>query len=196
MPDENKTLEMTEEGRDELVRRLEGTNRRLRQEAAHALAALARERVDLVLNVTPALIDALMLPEAQTRWECLDALSEIAVVDPELVLDAFPGAEDSLFDDASASVRLAAFRFLCCYGAIAPECAAEAWPLLSEAVQCYHGDPEYREMLVCLREFARGDLGGDVKESLVARMSFDAQNGRGLMKAYSAEICSIVTEEA
>ena len=107
MSDENKTIEMTEENRDELVHKLEGTNRRMRQEAAHALAAMARERVDLVLDIAPALIDALMLPEAQTRWECLDALSEIAVADPERVLDAFAGAEDSLFDDASASVRLA-----------------------------------------------------------------------------------------
>ena len=195
MSNRGDNMEMTKETRDALVRKLEGTNRRQRQEASRALAAMARENVDLVIDITPALIDALSLPEAQTRWECLDALCEVAVVNPELVLDAFSGAEDSLFDDVSASARLAAFRFLTRYGAIAPECAAEAWPLISEAVQCYHGDPEYREMLICLREFARGELGDEVKELLAARMSFDAQNGRGFIKAYSTEVCSIVAGE-
>lgn len=194
MSNEGNNVEMTEEARDELVKKLEGTNRRQRQEASRALAAMARQDVDLIIDIAPILIDALSLPEAQTRWECLDALSEVADKDPEMVLDAFAGAEDSLFDDNSASARLSAFRFLTRYGAIAPECAAEAWPLISEAVQCYHGDPEYREMLICLREFARGELGDEVRELLAARMSFDAQNGRGFIKAYSSEVCSIVAK--
>ena len=194
MSNEGNSMEITTEARDALVQKLEGTNRRQRQEASRALAAMARKNVDLIIEIAPILIDALSLPEAQTRWECLDALSEVAAEDPEMVLDAFGGAEDSLFDDNSASARLAAFRFLTRYGAIAPECAAEAWPLISEAVQCYHGDPEYREMLICLREFAQGELGSEVKDLLAARMSFDAQNGRGFIKAYSSEICSIVAK--
>lgn len=189
-------VELTVEARDELVAKLEGTNRRLRQDASHKLAEMARQDVNLVVGIVDVFIDALALPEAQTRWECLDALSEIAVVDPEAVLDAFAGAEDSLFDDGSASVRLAAFRFLTRYGAIASECSSEAWPLISEAVQCYHGDPEYREMLLCLKEFAQGDIADDVKELLADRMTFDAKNGRGFIRAYSTEICSIVMGEA
>lgn len=190
------SVELTVEARDALVRELEGTNRRLRQEASHKLAEMARQDVNLVVGIANTLIDALSLPEAQTRWECLDALSEIAMVNPEAVLDAFAGAEESLFDDGSASVRLAAFRFLTRYGAIADECSIEAWPLISEAVQCYHGDPEYREMLVCLKAFAQGDINDDVKGYLADRMTFDAQNGRGFIRSYSAEICAIVTEGA
>lgn len=184
-------VELSVEARDELVKRLEGTSRRQRQEASHKLAEMARRDVNLVVGIADVLIDALSLPEAQTRWECLDALSDIATVDPEAALDAFSGAEDSLFDDGSASVRLAAFRFLTRYGSLAPECSSEAWPLINEAVQCYHGDPEYREMLICLKQFVQGDIGDDVKESLVDRMAFDAKNGRGFMKAYSVEICAL-----
>ncbi len=189
-------LEIPVEARDELVKKLEGTNRRARQDASHKLAWMARQNRELIVGIAPSLVDALSLPEAQTRWECLDALSEIAEIDPEAVLDAFAGAEESLFDDGSASVRLAAFRFLTRYGAIAPECSAEAWPLISEAVQCYHGDPEYREMLVCLKAFAQGDIDESVRESLISRMSFDAENGRGFIRAYSTEICSIAEGKA
>lgn len=196
MADEGQNLRMDKETRDALVEQLEGTNRRQRQRASHALAIMARENVGLVIDIAPTLIDALSLPEAQTRWECLDALSEIAVEDPEEVLEAFAGAEESLFDDTSASARLSAFRFLTRYGAIAPECAAEAWPLISEALQCYHGDPEYREMLICLKEFARGEIGSNVKEQLVAKMAFDSKNGRGFIRAYSTEICSIAAGKA
>lgn len=191
---EENTPEMTADARDALVAELEGTSRRKRQEAAHKLAIMARQDSALLVSIADSLIDALTLPEAQTRWECLDALSEVAELDPEAVLDAFSGAEESLFDDGSASARLAAFRFLTRYGAIAPECSDEAWPLISEAVQCYHGDPEYREMLVCLKGFVQGDIDDNVKNALVERMTFDAENGRGFIRAYSSEICSIATK--
>lgn len=195
MAAELQAEELNTEARDAWVRALEGTSRRARQEASHKLAAMARQNVELVAGIADVFIDALSLPEAQTRWECLDALSEIAEQDPEAVLDAFAGAEESLFEDGSASVRLAAFRFLTRYGAIAPECSAEAWPLIGEALQCYHGDPEYREMLVCLKHFALGDIGDDVMESLADRMSFDARNGRGFIRKYSSEICEMASRE-
>ncbi len=191
MTDEVIDLYMNEKKRDFLVRQLEGTNRRQRQDASHKLAAIARKDPYLVVDKAEVFVNALSLPEAQTRWECLDALSEIAEIKPEAVLDAFSGAEDSLFDDGSASVRLAAFRFLTRYGAIAPECSAEAWPLIREAVQCYHGDPEYREMLICLLRFAQGSIDDKVREALAERMSFDARNGRGFIRMYSSEICAI-----
>ncbi len=191
MADEANDLQMSEEACDALVQKLEGTNRRQRQDASHKLAAMARKDPYLVVDKAEVFIDALSLPEAQTRWECLDTLSEIAEIKPEAVLDAFAGAEDSLFDDGSASVRLAAFRFLTRYGAIAAECSTEAWPLIREAVQCYHGDPEYREMLICLLRFAQGNIDDKVREALAERMSFDVQSGRGFIRMYSSEICAV-----
>ena len=195
MPTAQKKPPMTPQARDALIEMLEGTNRKLRQESARALAMMAREDVTLLLDKVDVFVEALSLPEAQTRWECLDVLSEVARERPDAVLDAFAGAEESLFDDGSASARLAAFRFLTRYGSIKPECATKAWPLISEAVQCYHGDPEYREMLICLKDFAGGNLGDDVRKQLGERMKFDATTGRGFIRAYSTEICSIVSGE-
>ena len=116
MRDEDTTLEEQLELRDELVEQLMGSNRRIRQEASKGLAAMAHEDIELVSDVSGELIDALELPEAQTRWQCLDALSEIALVNPEVVLEGFDGAENALFDEGSAAVRLSAFRFLARYG--------------------------------------------------------------------------------
>lgn len=195
MPTEQKKTEITPQACEALIKMLKGTNRKLRQESSRTLAEVARHDVTMLLDKVDVFIEALSLPEAQTRWECLDVLSEVAKEKPEAVLDAFAGAEESLFDDGSASARLAAFRFLTRYGSIDPACATRAWPLISEAVQCYHGDPEYREMLICLKDFARGNLGEDVKKQLVDRMEFDATTGRGFMRAYSTEICSIAMGE-
>lgn len=173
---------------DSLVETLEGPRRRARQEAAHRLALVAHENASLLLPHVTSLMDALDRPEAQTRWEVFDALGEVALVDAGVVADAFDAAEVSLFDESSAPVRLGAFRLLCRVGASSPERSDVAWPLLDEAIQCYHGNPEYHDMLLTLREFAQGDLSDDAREALVARVSFDAENGQGFMKGYSAQI--------
>ena len=133
-------------------------------------------------------MDALFRPEAQTRWEVLDALSAIAEKDPDSVTGAFDGAEASLFDDGSATVRLAAFVFLCRLGASSPERSDEVWPLIDEAIQCYHGDAEYRDMLAALLALAQGNASDATRKALAARVKFDSESGSGYIKSFSAEI--------
>ena len=173
---------------DYLVSALAGARRRSRQEAAHQLALAAHEDASQLLPFADELIDALYRPEAQTRWEVFDALSEVAQLDADAVAEGFDGAEASLFDEDSATVRLGAFRFLCRMGATSPERSDDAWPLLDEALQCYHGNPEYRDMLLALLEFAQGSLSDNARDALVARVGFDAENGQGFTKGYSAQI--------
>ena len=171
-----------------LVGSLAGSRRRLRQDSAHQLALLAHEDAHQLIPYVDKLIDALYRPEAQTRWEVFDALGELAAIDADLVEKGYEGAEASLFDEDSATVRLAAFRFLCRMGASSPERSDISWPLIDEAVQCYHGDQEYHDMLLALLEFARGKLSDATREALITRVSFDADNSQGFMKAFSAQI--------
>lgn len=188
----DESVSSTIEMRDALVLVLESANRRKRQEAAHALAEMSRTHRDVVAEIADVLIAALDHPEALTRWECLEALSEVALEYPERVTDAVEGAEDALFDEDSASTRLAGFKFLCRYGSLGGEVSRQVWPLIREAVQCFHGDPEYRDMLISLLEFAKAPIAPEVGEALTERMGFDAMNGRGLIRAYSKEICSVL----
>ncbi len=178
-----------------LVGGLSGANRRQRQEASHTIALAAAEDVNMVLPYVDELIDALYRPEAQTRWEALDALSEVVRVDPAAVEGAYDGAEASLFDEDSAIVRLAAFRFLVRLGASDPERSNQVWSLLDEAIQCYHGDPEYRDMLVALSDFVKGSISDETREALLARVGFDAENGYGYVRAISSEIISAAKGE-
>ena len=171
-----------------LIEELSGASRRRRQEVAHQLAIAAKAHPQIMLGHVDALVDALYRPEAQTRWEVLDALSAIADVNADAVADAYDGAEASLFDDGSATVRLAAFVFLCRFGASSPERSDQAWPLLDEAIQCYHGDAEYRDMLAALLGLARGAASDETKRALAARVKFDAESGSGYIKTFSAEI--------
>ena len=126
--------------------------------------------------------------DSGTRWEVLDALANLSAHFGDQVFKAFDAAEASLFDDDSATVRLAAFLFLCQYGATSAKHSDEAWPLLDEAVQCYHGDAEYHDMLQGLLALAHGTISKDVKKALSQRMKFDAENATGYIKQYSEEI--------
>ena len=82
-----------------------------------------------------------------------------------------------------------------CGGATSVERSREAWPILDEAIQCYHGDLEYRDMLGCLYEFGRGEIDAEVAEKLALRLKFDAENGKGsYLKARSSEICEMLVK--
>ena len=80
------------------------------------------------------------------------------------------------------------------WGATSVERSREAWPILDEAIQCYHGDLEYRDMLGCLYEFARARSTRG-REKLALRLKFDAENGKGsYLKARSSEICEMLVK--
>lgn len=171
-----------------LVEELAGSSRRRRQEVAHKIATVAHADASMVTPFVGSLMDALERPEAQTRWEVLDALTALVDEHAEEVAPAFEAAETALFDEDSAPVRLAGFVFLCRFGATSEERSDQVWPLLDEAVQCYHGDPEYRDMLVALLAFVQGAASAATKAALAERLKFDADNGASYVKSFSAQI--------
>ena len=64
-----------------------------------------------------------------------------------------------------------------------------------EAIQCYHGDLEYRDMLALLFTFANGQISGSVAEELAGRLQFDAENGKGnYLKVRSREIYDVLAK--
>lgn len=172
-----------------LIEDLASASRRRRQFAARVVALLSAEEPELLAPHIDALIDALYRPEAQTRWEVLDALTRLVPTHAKEVGAAFEGAEAALFDELSSTLRFSAFNFLATWGASERGRSKKVWPILDEAIQCYHGDLEYRDMLACLMTFAEGKIAGEVADELAGRLQFDAQNGKGAsIKARSAEI--------
>lgn len=190
----NKT--MSAAGVAALIDGLSASSRRHRQEVSQDIAAVAAKDPSLLAGHIDALIDALDRPEAQTRWEVLDALSTMTDKYADQVSAAFDGAEASLFDDDSATVRLAAFLFLCRLGATSPVRSDEVWPLLDEAIQCYHGDAEYRDMLEGLLAFVGGDISKKTAKELVSRVKFDAESGNGYIKQFSGDILAVAKGKA
>lgn len=171
---------------------LSGASRRARQNAAAVLSEVARHNADLLVPYENDLIDALNRPEARTRWECLDALSALVEKDSRACDRAISDAEASLFDEESGPVRLAAMRFLCKIGATTEVRSEKTWPLIDEAIQCYHGDLEFNEMLTAVTEFSQGKLSSEVKAELANRMAFDAANGKGGLKRRAQQIVDSV----
>lgn len=178
-----------------LIEDLSSSSRRTRQFSARVVAILAQREPKLLNPYVSDLIDALYRPEAQTRWEVLDALSELVPDHAKEIGAAFEGAETALFDELSATLRLSAFHLLCVWGATERGRSKKVWPIIDEAIQCYHGDLEYRDMLGYLHEFAQGKIAGDVAEELAGRLSFDAENGKGsYLKARSREIYDMLVK--
>lgn len=178
-----------------LIEDLSSSSRRTRQFSARVVAILAQREPKLLDPYVSDLIDALYRPEAQNRWEVLDALSELVPDHAKEIGAAFEGAETALFDELSATLRLSAFHLLCAWGATERGRSKKVWPIIDEAIQCYHGDLEYRDMLGYLHEFAQGKIAGDVAEELAGRLSFDAENGKGsYLKARSREIYDMLVK--
>ena len=174
-----------------LVENLASDQRRIRQFSAAAIKEIASKEPEMLLKYVPAISDGLHRPEAQTRWECLEALAYVAHLDPPNLEEVIEGAEASLFDEESGMAHLAAVRFLCSYGSQSAKRAGQVWPLIEEGIQVYHGDPEFLDMLVSVERFASGSVGKVIKEQVSSRMAFDASNYAGDIGRYAAQIMKL-----
>ncbi|OUO86657.1 hypothetical protein B5F40_14865 [Gordonibacter sp. An230] len=172
----------------QLIDALSGPSRRDRQNAAAALAFFSKDHPELMASHAEAVVDALNRPEARTRWECLDILTLLVDCVPLACDEAVPGAETALFDEGSGPLRLAALRFLCKLGSTTEARSERVWPLVDEAIQCFHGDLEFSDMLSAVTDFSTGALSPRVKKELAARMSFDASNSKGSLKRRAQQI--------
>lgn len=191
-PEEASRLASVENSADALsalIEDLSSSSRRSRQMAARVVNLFAQREPALLVPYIEQLIDALYRPEAQTRWEILDALTLLAPDNAKECGVAYEGAEAALFDEISAPLRLSAFRFLTVWGATERRRSEKVWPIVDEAIQCYHGDLEYRDMLALLFTFAHGQISGSVAAELAGRLHFDAENGKGsYLRVRSREI--------
>lgn len=178
----------SEKMREELVADLSGSSRRARQDAAAVFAQIAKVDPEILVPYIDDFIDVLKRPEAQTRWESLEVLTTLVPLASKSCDKALADAETALFDEENGFVRLAALRFLCKLGATTAMRSEKVWPLLDEAIQCYHGDYEYQDMLIALIGFSEGKIAPSVKEGLKERMAFDAEKSKGALKRRSQQI--------
>lgn len=166
----------------------EGSSRRNRQHAAGVFNLISQEQPEKLIPIIPSLLEGLERPEAQTRWNTLEALEHLIPLAPGQCMEAFDGAEDALFNDKDGFLREKAFSFLCALASLSSETAVRVWPLLDEAIQCYHGNSEFSAMLACLLRFTECDLTQDVKDALKDRLAFDAMNNKGSLGKRSLQI--------
>jgi len=178
-----------------LIESLSSDQRRVRQFSAAAIKEVASKEPKILIASVPAIADGLHRPEAQTRWECLEALSFLAPLNAEGLEEVIEGAETSLFDEESGMAHLAAMHFLCAYGALSAKRAILVWPLIEEGIQVYHGDPEFVDMLVSVECFAAGKIGQATKARLSARMEFDAKNYMGAVGRIAQHIVELCAKK-
>lgn len=178
-----------------LIERMDSSSRRTRQNTASTLSFVAAAQPEAMLPYLDVVINALERPEAQTRWESLDILTALVPFDADRCESALPGAEGALFDEDSGPLHLAAVRFLCRIGSTSQERSIKVWPLIDEAIQCYHGDVEFHEMLAAIALFSESNLDSEVADALKARMEFDARNAKGSLKKRAQQILDKLNAE-
>lgn len=178
-----------------LIERMDSSSRRTRQNTASTLSFVAAAQPEAMLPYLDVVINALERPEAQTRWESLDILTALVPFDADRCESALPGAEGALFDEDSGPLHLAAVRFLCRIGSTSQERSIKIWPLIDEAIQCYHGDVEFHEMLAAIALFSESNLDSEVADALKARMEFDARNAKGSLKKRAQQILDKLNAE-
>lgn len=170
------------------IEKLSGASRRDRQFCARVLALVAKSRPEYLLGHMRDFASALGKPEAQTRWEILDLLTSLIPYDSRGAEIANASAESALFDEESGALRLAAMRYFCVLGASTRMRSQKYWPLINEAIQCYHGDFEFSDMMSALQQFAQGKLDDEVACALYLRLSFDAEFNSGSIKKKAQNI--------
>ncbi len=170
---------------DALVNSLQGDDRRGRQFSATIIASIAHQNPECLVPSIDIICAAVSRPEAQTRWESFEALYELVPYCLSNCKKLIDAAETSLYDEESDLAVLAAFKFLCRLGEEDTDTSRKVWPLIDEAIQCYHGDIIFNDMLDELVLLAKGASAPKVKKELAARMAFDAKNGKGALKRRS-----------
>lgn len=170
------------------VNALSGDDRRLRQFAASIVHEVSEHDAVELKAYAVELADALHRPESQTRWEVLGTFENLVPVDARLVDKALDGAETALHDEDSGVVRLAAFRLLTAYGATTARRSERVWPLIAEAIRCYHGDDEFPAMLTSVFRMVSAEASDEVKVAAADIMSFDAETGKGQLKRRAQKI--------
>lgn len=154
---------------DALAQEIAGSSRIRRQKAASTVALIADKDASVLLPFADDIASGLTKPEAQTRWEVLHALDQMGKAGQRYEEDVLVAAEDSLYDETNGFVREAAFHFFCGYGSASTDNSEEVWTQIDEAIQCYHGNPEFTDMLTQLVAFAEGNISLATSSALAQR---------------------------
>ena len=97
-PEEAARLASVENSADALsalIDDLSSSSRRTRQLAARVVNLLAQREPEMLVPFIEQLVDALYRPEAQTRWEVLDALTLLAPGNAKECGTAYEGTEST-----------------------------------------------------------------------------------------------------
>ena len=185
-----------EELLNELADLVSGSSRTRRQKAASTIALISNADASVLFPYVEDITTGLSRPEAQTRWEVLHTLDQMGKAGQRYDEDVIAAAEDALYDENSGIVREAAFRFFCGYGSASRENSEEVWPQIDEAIQCYHGNPEFSDMLTHLLAFAEGNISIETSAALAQRMKFDSENASGTLRMRSEQIVAAHNKRA
>lgn len=173
---------------EQLAQDIAEAGRLRRQKAASTIALIAQQDASVLLPFADDIASGLTKPEAQTRWEVLHTLDYMGKAGQRYGEEVLAAAEDALYDEMNGVVREAAFHFFCGYGSASVENSEKVWTQIDEAIQCYHGNPEFKEMLTQLVAFAESDISLTTSSALAQRMKFDAESGSGTLRMRSEQI--------
>lgn len=185
-------IDVSEKALDALFDALGGRSRKDRQNAAQVIAQIAAQSPEAIAPHADKLVDAMGRPEAQTRWQAIEALTSLVAQYPNQAAKGAETAEEALYDEESGMLRYTAFRYFAKLAGSSKENSREIWPLLEEALQCFHGDPEFAGMLDAIVDLVQsGDVDTDIYARIASSMTFDAQADKSPLARRAKDIIKL-----
>jgi len=108
-------------------------------DCAEVLTHLAEEHPDWIAPYAPTLTALLAHRKTRVRWEAMHALAFVARSAPEVIATLLPRLCSIIQEDTSIIVRDYAINALSNYATLNAQTAAEAYPLLQEALVAWEG---------------------------------------------------------
>ena len=151
--------------------------------------SIADKDASVLLPFADDIASGLTKPEAQTRWEVLHALDQMGKAGQRYDEDVLVAAEDSpLRRDQRIRAR-GGLPLFCGYGSASTDNLEGGRTQIDEAIQCYHGNPEFTDMPHAARRLCRGKhLACHELRALAQRMKFDSENASGTLRMRSEQI--------
>ena len=123
----------------EIIASLTNKDVKLVGDCAEVLCEAARQKPDLIVPLFDHLIPLIQHKNTRIRWESMHAISFIAHLVPDQVIELFPALQQIIKNDGSIIVRDYAIDTIGNYAALKAEFARKAYPFLLEALQAWDG---------------------------------------------------------
>lgn len=178
---------------DEIAAGLTGKDAALIGDCAEVMTHVAAQHPEWVAPYAPALSALIGHKKTRVRWEAMHALALVAASVPAIIASLLPTLAGLIRSDPSVIVRDYATDAIAGYAATGKPAAAEAYPLLKDALGVWGGKHAGHALkgLACVAALAP-----ELREEIGAIAAEYSQSGRTVVRKAAKELLKGIEAES